>query len=475
MRHWLRWVPPVLLTAGALGAGVVTWRTETTAPRPATIAYTSPSPGTAVFSVRRVPSVVAEPIAQRRLGENLDGLLAGLPQHTCLVVEGPDLRYGHLAAAPVTPASTTKLLTATAALDRLGADSRFHTAAVATAEPSDGVIAGDLVLVGGGDPILSTADYAGRFQRQPQVYTDLDALAAALQDAGLLAIQGSVVGDETRYDTQRYVDGWPPRYIDQNQTGPLSALAVNDGFASYPSAISPSDPLEAAADPAANAADVLTRLLEARGISVGGEPRAGAAPSGSIEVAGIDSAPLSEIVGQLLMESDNNTAELLLKEVGRSAGDASTAGGASEVEAEIASAGLDAEGIVVDDGSGLSLDDRVTCDLLVDLLQLPQTGTLLADRLPVAGESGTLERRFAGTPLEGGLRAKTGSLNTVSSLAGVVQDDDPPLTFAFVVNVPEPDRVPAAVAGAQERLGEILLSWPRVPDVAVLGPLPVVP
>jgi D-alanyl-D-alanine carboxypeptidase len=69
------------------------------------------------------------------------------------------------------------------------------------------------------------------------------------------------------------------------------------------------------------------------------------------------------------------------------------------------------------------------------------------------------------------LRAKTGSLTSVAGLAGAVDDDDPPLTFALVVNVPPPARVPTGVGDAQQALAEILASWPRIPDLTVLGPV----
>jgi len=303
------------------------------------------------------------------------------------------------------------------------------------------------------------------------VFTDLDALAAGIQETGVRQVTGAVVGDESRYDQARYVPGWPERYINQNQTGPLSGLAVNDGFERYPQRGGGGDPLTPAADPAANAAGVLTRLLEARGVDVVGDPRSGAAPVGAVEVAAIESPPLTDVIGQLLQESDNNTAELLLKELGRSGADPTTSGGAAAAQAILSASGLDLAGSVLADGSGLSLDDRVTCDLLVDSLGRPDTGMLLQDRLAVAGQSGTLAESFVGTPLAGTLRAKTGSLNTVVSLAGVVADDDEALAFALVINVPASEPLPGSVGSTQQQLGEILLSWPRVPDVTVLGPM----
>jgi D-alanyl-D-alanine carboxypeptidase/D-alanyl-D-alanine-endopeptidase (penicillin-binding protein 4) len=451
---------------GAVAGALVAWRVEATAPDARAARRDDAALMTPVLSVRRVPSVVAAPIAGRRLLADLDALTPRFPAGTCLVVEGPDLRFTHRPDVAMVPASTQKLLTATAALEVLDPEARFRTTAVAPSEPAAGVVAGDLALIGGGDPLLATGDYMSRFPRQPQLFTDLDGLAASIAEAGIERIEGAVVGDEQRFDRARYVPGWPQRYLDQHVIGPMSALVVNDGFAVYPTAADRAAELEPAAEPAEEAAAVLTRLLEARGVEVAGAPRAGPAPRGGVEVGAVESAPLRDVVGQLLRESDNGTAELVLKEIGRTAGTPTTAGGASVVAEVVADLG---DPTVVD-GSGLALDDRVTCQLLVDLLQRPGTGAVIDDLLAVAGVTGTLTDRFQGTELEAVLRAKTGSLTSVASLAGIVEDDDPPLTFAFVVNVPPPDAVPDGVGELQRDVGQVLAAWPRVPDVAVLGP-----
>jgi D-alanyl-D-alanine carboxypeptidase/D-alanyl-D-alanine-endopeptidase (penicillin-binding protein 4) len=141
----------------------------------------------------------------------------------------------------------------------------------------------------------------------------------------------------------------------------------------------------------------------------------------------------------------------------------------------LAEGGIALDEVAVVDGSGLSLDNRVTCAALVAVLERPETGPLLADLLPVAGESGTLERRFEEPPLAGVLRAKTGSLRSVVALAGLVEDDDPALTFALVSNGAAGATLPPSAEAHGERLGEILAAWPEVPDAEVLGPRPVVP
>ncbi len=421
-----------------------------------------------------MPTLVAAPVADRRLRAELAAWTMAAPETSCAVVADPEgeLVLAHRPDDPVLPASTLKRLTAAAVLAELGPDHRFRTRALAP-EPVDGAIRGDLVLVGGGDPVLASADYASRFRRQPQIFTDLEDLAVAVAGAGITRVEGAVVGDESRYDLERYRPDWPARYVSGGDVGPLSALSVNDGWAEYPTSEG-SRPLVPAADPAASAAATFTFLLEVHGVDVVGPPRAGLAPAGLSEVAVLESAPLREVVTQLLQESDNNPAELLLKELGRAAGAPTTAGGLARAADALAVEGIDLDGMVLADGSGLSLDNRLTCDLLVDVLQHPTTGPALRAALPVAGRSGTLTAAFVGTPLEGTLAAKTGSLNSVAALAGIVDDEDEPLTFAYVANAPSGQVVDArAVVAAQLRLGEILAAWPRVPDVDALGPRPV--
>src|SRR3546814_6396768 len=113
--------------------------------------------------------------------------------------------------ATVVPASLTKLLTAAAALEGLGADARLRTEVRAAAPPVDGVVAGDLWLVGGGDPVLGTDVWASQMDSSPPPHTSLDVLADRVVAAGVRRVEGRVVGDESCYDAERYVDTWPAR------------------------------------------------------------------------------------------------------------------------------------------------------------------------------------------------------------------------------------------------------------------------
>jgi D-alanyl-D-alanine carboxypeptidase/D-alanyl-D-alanine-endopeptidase (penicillin-binding protein 4) len=248
---------------------------------------------------------------------------------------------------------------------------------------------------------------------------------------------------------------------------------VNDGFAGFSTARSNASTVPAA-DPAADAARVLTERLQARGIAVGGAPRAGTAPAGATEVASLDSPPLAQIVAEMLTTSDNETAEAALKEIGVAAsGEGSWAAGAVGLTELLAEAGVPVDGVRVADGSGLSIENRFTCRTLVDVLGLPETGQAVRDGLAVAGETGTLAERWLGTDVAGRMRAKTGSLRNVTALAGEVEPlaGGSPVWFAYVANVADPRVVTPDDVGL-ERLADILVRYPREVDLAALAPEP---
>lgn len=465
------WVLPTLLAAVAAGSLTGTVAVETASQRAPDRQDTVPAV-TPVLSVRRLPEALGASVAERRLRADLEEWSGSLRSGSCATVVAPsDATVLDVdGEEPVGPASTLKLLTATAALIELGPTARFRTSVLGSV-PVDGVVTGDLTLLGGGDPVLATPAYAARFERPEQIFTDVSELAHRIAEAGVRRVEGSVVGDDSRYDGERYVEGWPARYVAQDVVGPLSALAVNDGFSSFPPTWGGPGELVPAADPAAHAAAVLTFLLQAQGVEVVGPPRAGPSTPGGVELASLDSPPLTELVREMLEESDNNTAELLLKELGRAAGDPTTAGGRERAQAVLRSGGLDVSGVRIVDGSGLSPENRVTCRVLVASLTRAETGAQLRAALPVAGETGTLFDRFLDTPLVGSLRAKTGSLNTVAGLAGFVVDGDGALPFAYVHNVDPSERLDMArVDDEQRRLAEILLAWPQVAPVTALGP-----
>lgn len=396
----------------------------------------------------------ADPDDQLAVG--LEAAVALSPPESCLVVEMEgDRLFAHNEDLALVPASTHKLLTAAVALDVLGPDHRFATSFVAH-PPREGIIDGDVALVGGGDPLLTTVGYALARRISPdEPLTALDLLADQVAASGVTHIKGSVFGDESRYDTVRTVGTWPDRYIDQEQIGPLSALTVDDGYRLV-AGTDDARRRERSGDPAGDAARTFAELLRQRGIVIEGLAGAGPAPTGTEELTSIESAPLLDLVDQLLRTSDNGTAELITKELGLAAGTGGTTAAGVEVLGERGRAlGLIDGAAAITDGSGLDPGNRRSCGHLVGLLErVGGPDGAVGEGLPVAGETGTLSRRFHDSAAKGRLRAKTGSLNSVTTLAGYVElVDGSSLTFAYMANGAP---VTAELMSVQEWLGAVL-------------------
>ncbi len=385
---------------------------------------------TPVLSARRVVDELVQPVGEARLADALQPLAASLGESSCLgvVVDGHEVVDVH-GDTPLIPASTLKLLTSSVALDVLGPTHMYKTSVRAAAAPVGGVVNGDLWLVGSGDPLLATQDYVHTFRRPPEPATPLETLADKVVAAGVTQVTGRIIGDESRYDAERYVPSWPSRYIRGAEIGPMSALSVNDGFMRNNS-------FRAAANPAESGAQTLADLLAERGVTVVGGVGSGVTPAGTVEITSIDSAPLPAIVGEELRVSDNGTSELMLKEIGYEAsGNGATAAGAAAVTSHLRDEGLPVDGLTMIDGSGLDRGNRVTCNLLTSVLDRAGPHSDLTNDLSIAGETGTLDRRLANTVVAGKVRAKTGTLTGVVGLAGFAEaTDGTEITFAILLN-----------------------------------------
>jgi D-alanyl-D-alanine carboxypeptidase/D-alanyl-D-alanine-endopeptidase (penicillin-binding protein 4) len=307
------------------------------------------------------------------------------------------------------------------------------------------------------------------------VHSRLEDLADRIKGAGITHITGSVTGDDTHFDTQRYLPQWPRRFVSLAEIGPMSALLVNDGLVAFPPSPDVRVPKESPADDAAtHAADQLTQLLVARGVTVDGAPGSGPAPTDAKEVAHLDSQPVGAITAAMLTESDNGSAELLTKELGvRDSGVGSTAAGVAAVTKALRGEDLPLDDTVQFDGSGLADDDRATCAAVQALLDRQGPASAFATSLPVAGQTGTLAERFLDTPLAGRLHAKTGTLNRSTALAGYLDTlQGARASFAFLMNVPAPQVISADDVGLEEELAGILLKYPETVDIAKLEPAP---
>ncbi|MDP7410533.1 MAG: D-alanyl-D-alanine carboxypeptidase/D-alanyl-D-alanine-endopeptidase [Acidimicrobiales bacterium] len=473
-----RMLLPVLLSTALLAT---TWQvraTDSTADRPPLPPTTPPTASlvTPLISVRRIPLFLQAPEADRRLVADLRDVASGLPDNSCVAVTEFDrLIYGFNEVTPLIPASTQKLLLGLAALESMGANQVFTTRLVSRTPPLNGVVDGDVWLVGGGDPVLMTDGYVNRFDDE-MAFTNMEHLADKLVDAGVSSISGAVIGDESRFDSLRYVESWPERFRpgQQNQAGPLSALSVNDGFSWWHAENTANGLNTPAGDPAAFAAAFFDDLLEDRDVAIRRSAQAGIAPLDAVvELASIDSPPLADIVTQMLVTSDNTTAELLLKNLGAIVSPpGSSATGTGVLLTALSAAGHDLSGVVVADGSGLDPANRVTCRILTTVLEDADHGPALVAGLAVAGRSGTMRRRLVGSSAEGRARAKTGTLRDVTSLAGQVETiEGRVLSFAVLTNAePLPDRVKRL----HDQVVLKLVAYPSGPDLDLLGPLPVV-
>jgi serine-type D-Ala-D-Ala carboxypeptidase/endopeptidase (penicillin-binding protein 4) len=431
----------------------------------------TPALTTAIIDYRRTPSTLARLGADNQLATAMEQLAAFIDPRSCLAVSV----NGRVVSSwngdvAVIPASTNKLLVAGAALEVLGGDHRFTTS-VASPAAVDGVVDGDLYLVGGGDPLLVTADApATDDPPDPAATTSLDALADQVVAAGITSIRGSVVGDASRYDEQYVNPAWGSgvAYV---EAGPIGGLVVNDGQVVGRTGRQ--------RDPGEAAAREFARLLGDRGVIVANGWRSGPLEPGTPVIATVDSAPLSAIVTDMLARSDNDTAEMLLKELGAvAAGEGSTEAGLRVLDLAVQSWGVPMDGVVIVDGSGLSPDDRLTCDTLVGVLDHVADGPIPSG-LPVAGRSGTLIDEFLGSAVEGRLVAKTGTLRNppadvdppeVKALAGyLTAPNGDLLEFALVLNgagyVTADGYVPFWGA-----LAERLAAHPAGPDPTNLGP-----
>jgi len=318
-----------------------------------------------------------------------------------------------------------KLLTAAVALDVIKPDTVFSTKLLGVVEGS--VVRGDLWLVGSGDPLLSTRDYPPTEKYPTLTPTYVEGLVESLVASGIKSIQGSVIGDESLYDRERYSPNWGDG-IRGTEAGPLGALMINDA--------NTSDSPVKLANPAFAAAKEFTRLLKESGIFVKGSPDIDTAPPDTPQIAKIDSVPLRDIVAEMLTNSDNNTAELLLKEIGRvSQGAATRLAGLQVVANKIVEWQLPSAGVALGDGSGLDRSTQLTCNLLTSLLQRAGADSDLVKGMSIAGSIGTLRENFITGPALNVLRGKTGTLTGVKALSGVFPfSDDHATVFTLLLN-----------------------------------------
>lgn len=382
--------------AAAYGLGWVRYARGNVAPTPPPVplSIAAVSPAAVEGQQTRAPGkpdqvalegVMRGMVRDKRLGKHLKAAIAPL--------EGaPLVKHGSGAA---TPASVTKVLTSVAVLEAYGPERRFETSVTLEGRT--------ITLVGGGDASLSSSD--------------LDALAA--ETARELGATKTVrlAYDDSLFTGPTINPAWRRTYLG-GEVGGITALSVDHGG---------SQAYGYSRDPSKQAAEQFKKALAKRGIKVNGKPARGAKSGAQLAVRQGDT--LREIVEYTLQHSDNQLAEILARHVGLASGAPTFEGSAAAVADTLKDLGIDTTGLVLRDGSGLSRQNRIPPTLLVSTLQTaasssrPELAPALTG-LPVAGWVGSLSRRFNfdAEPGRGRVRAKTGTLTSVSGLSGIVVD-----------------------------------------------------
>ncbi len=402
-----------------------------------------------------------------------------------------DTLFARGADEHLVPASTMKLFTSAIALERLGPEHMFSTDVLRDGKLElGGIVRGNLVLRGDGDPAMSP-----RFVRGGPG-ASMAMLAQFTAGAGIKHVTGDLIADASAFESRTIPDGWLSRYAGAGYAAPFSALSLNENIVIV--GVTPSKAggealvyLEPAtrgltitstvrtiagtsaritarrlgedrvivsgtigsrnsgvryqlvvADPPTFTAGAFRSALEAQGIVVDGVIRTGRTPLTATLVTSMPSPPLARLISMMNRESINHYAELLWRDAARGA-DRLAIGSAVNASATlhdflVHKVGAAPDAVTSTDGSGLSVLDRVTARSLVQLLSHAHHatwGSAFHASLPVAGESELLRRRMRTTPAQGNLHAKTGTTNDVIGLSGyVTAENGEILAFAFLYN-----------------------------------------
>lgn len=362
----------------------------------------TPTPGTSP-SASPTPSTTptTQPTAPARITQRVTAAMRGsTAAHADYQIEVSGIgTISHDATRRSAPASNEKLLTSLTLLNLAGPNYRYVTTVSGTAAVAGGVLNGDLVLVGSGDPTLTRRD--------------LGALAHQLASRGLRHVTGELIVDDSRYSHVTRAPGWKYDFV-PDESGTVDAFTVNNndwrGGAKF------------LADPTLDNAGLWRTALRNNGITVTGSTVVAKRPAVILPLVSHSSRPLSAIVGVTLQESVNFYAEMMLREAGYERNSQGTrTGGIAAVDAMASALHLPVG--IIEDGSGLSYADRESPSTFVSLFNALPAQTKAYDAiyngLPVSCHAGaTLEDRMCGRLVKGQVRAKTGTLDHVSSLSG---------------------------------------------------------
>lgn len=362
-----------------------------------------------------------------RLQDLFAQIFAGIASSRGIAVVADDgtLLVDLQAHRPLTPASTIKLLVGTTSFFTLEPDHRLTTDFASLDRPDPEGEIGDLWLVGGGDPVLST--------------DDLVRGVGMLRRAGVRRIHDLIV-DASAFKGPEQNPHWDPDDLQYDYAAGTSAISLDeDNFKVYV----PDQPGVFVWHPVHGiptyVASVARKLLEAAGIDVTGTVRLASSPIGGTILWAHRSPPMRDLIAQMFLESDNHIAEQLLRVLGDREGAGTEAAGSQAERQFLAALHVPAPGLTIFDGSGLAGADRIApvteASLLAHVAALPH-GAEFIPTLPRVGVEGTV-RDHDLEAAAGRVRAKSGHIEGVDALAGYVQTrHHGRIAFSFIVNDP---------------------------------------
>ncbi len=406
-------------------------------PAPSQIGIFEPVVAASEIDAAIATQLVQEKLADPRLGGGVTAYVIDANSGKVLVnVNGEQ---------PMIPASTLKIFTGIAAMNVLGAQTRFET--VIKREGTQ------LTIIGGGDPTLvsqTPENWRGKPPGSEQP-PSLDQLA----DLAVAAIGQTTESFVVNFDDSLFADpeaheSWPDQYIRTGEVAPAQGLTMDFGI---------NDSEAVMKDPAKSAAQYFADALTARGISATLGERKIAGDTASV-LTSIKSATVTDIVERMITTSNNTMAEFLAHHIGGANGEYTYDSGAKATTGAIGAAQIDMTGVTILDGSGLSRSNRASAKSLVSALSYANEteGAAWANLsgLPVAGISGTLVDRYdVGESGRGTVRAKTGTLSKVVSLSGTLVDESGDLLiFTFMAN-----EVPSGTKQGEAALDEVVKAF----------------
>lgn len=339
-----------------------------------------------------------------------------------LAVKITDLSEGKLLAshnskAPLVPASIMKSVTTAALWDEAGSKFRFHTRVYIDGILDMGILRGNIIVEGNGDPSLHSS-------AEPYGSDIFKEIAETLRDMGIMQVEGSVIVDESAFPGPSRPLSWAKADFSTSYGTGFHALNYRNNVSGN----------KAVENPGAIFARHLTSRLNEMGIPVHGKAMS---EGRRTQIFDHLSPPVDEIMRSCMMRSDNLFAESMFRAYGKVRGGSGSAADAAVKSMERwEKSGLPFDGVNIVDGSGLSRSNRVTADFMTGMLTEMSGDATYASFFPLAGQEGTLRRFLSGSPLEGYIAMKTGSMKGIQCYAGYKLDDDyvPTHTVVIIMN-----------------------------------------